>query len=96
MKKEIIKISIKAIKLGNYKQSIVSYKQAIGRLKREGKMKIFPRSIKELSEITTMRIIRSLVVDEMDCCMNIYAPKYKELNKLYNWVSENIPDKRIH
>ena len=52
--------------------------------------------MKELGEITTMRLVRSLVVDEMARCTNIYAPKYKELHRLYEWVSLTIPDRRVH
>ena len=59
-------------------------------------MKCFPTTKKELNSISTMRIIRSLIIDEQQRCSNIYAPKYQELTKLYNWVSNNIKDKRIH
>ena len=59
-------------------------------------MKIFPDTIKELNTISTMKEIRSLIVDEQSKCSNIYSPKYKELCKLYKWVSKNILDKRLH
>ena len=58
--------------------------------------KCFPRTIKELQEGSTMRLLRALVVDEMHRCTNVYAPKYQELTKLYDWVSKHIPDKRVH
>lgn len=59
--------------------------------------KCFPRTIKELSTTSTMRLIRALIVDEMSIrCTNVEAPKYKELKRLYSWVEKNIPDNRVH
>lgn len=59
-------------------------------------MKIFPRTIKELQTITTVRALRALIIDAQTECTNIYSPKNKELDKLYVWVTENVKDKRLH
>jgi len=55
-----------------------------------------PITMKELNEITTMRYIRALIVDEKNKLTNIYSPQSKALDKLYYWVCKNIPDERLH
>lgn len=59
-------------------------------------MLVKPTTMKELSEITTMRYIRALIIDEQSRLTNVYSPQYRALTKLYKWVSKNIPDKRLH
>jgi hypothetical protein len=59
-------------------------------------VKIFPTTIKDMQSESTMRLIRACILDEREGCTNVYSPKYKELSKLYYWVSKNIPDERLH
>ena len=59
-------------------------------------MNYFPTTIKKQKEITTMRAIRALILNEQSRITTTYSPKNKELNKLYHWVEKNIEDKRMH
>lgn len=60
-------------------------------------MNVFPRTIKELQLATTRELLRACVVNEMNKCTNVYSPKYKELQRLYNCVNSlKGLDKRVH
>lgn len=59
-------------------------------------MKVFPRTMKELSTVTTREALIATIRDVRYNCTNVYSPKYKELSKLYKWIEKNIPDERVH
>ena len=52
----------------------------------------FRWTIKELKEVTNKKLIQTLIVERKSDCTNIYAPLYKRLQQLENWVDKNIKE----
>jgi len=49
-------------------------------------------TIKELKDLSNKQLIFRLINERQEDCTNIYAPLYQRLQKLRDWVEDNIKE----